>query len=281
MKSRAVRLGGFVIHGDAASTLVPCLDALAATCDEVVAVDSGSRDGSAGLALARGAQRVALPWRGYGAARAAAAEALRGCDYLFFLDSDEYLEPGSAGAIRRWKEEGPRPPHLRLTRRDWAELPGHRFLFRKERHVRLVRADARLWEARMVVHEALPRAEARDLAAFVEHRFLTSPALRQEKEDRYALLWALRAHLEGWRRKPAGPQRLAHALRNGLLRGAALRGGRDGAVLSWRVARYHAEKYRRLAEVERGVWAEELAALRDGRLEELFARVSSLEVGRR
>lgn len=277
MSPAPVRLGGFVIHGDAAPTLGDCLDALRATCDEVVAVDSGSRDGSAGLVRARGARRLEEAWRGYGAARAAAAAALRGCDYLFFLDSDEYLQPPAVEAIRRWKAEGARTPHVRLVRRDWAELPGHRFLFRQERHVRLVRGDARLWEPRMVVHEALPRAEATDLAAFVEHRFVSAPEVRQEKEDRYALLWALRARLEGRRPKPVLPQRLAHALRNALLKGAALRGGLDGLALSWRVSRYHAEKYRRLAEVERGAWADELAALREGRLEELFARVARLE----
>ncbi|BDG08154.1 glycosyltransferase family 2 protein [Anaeromyxobacter paludicola] len=277
MSAAPVRLGGFVIHGDAASTLGDCLDALRATCDEVVAVDSGSTDGSAALVESRGARRVALPWRGYGAARAAAAAALPGCDYLFFLDSDEYLEPAAVEAIRAWKREGARTPHVRLVRRDWAELPGHRFLFREERHVRLVQAGAARWEPRMVVHEALARAEAADLPAHVEHRFVSAPELRQEKEDRYALLWALRARLEGRRRKPAFPQRLAHALRNAVLKGAALRGGLDGLALSWRVARYHAEKYRRLAEIERGEWAEELAALREGRLEELFARVARLE----
>jgi (heptosyl)LPS beta-1,4-glucosyltransferase len=275
-----VRLGGFVIHGDAASTLGPCLEALAATCDEVVAVDSGSRDGSAELARARGARRLERPWRGYGAARADAAAALRGCDYLFFLDSDEYLEPPAAEAIRRWKGAGPRSPHVRLVRRDWAELPGHRFLFRQERHVRLVRADAPLWEPCMVVHEALPRAAAADLDACIEHRFVSAPEVRQEKEDRYALLWALRARLEGRRAKPVFPQRLAHALRNALLKGAALRGGLDGLALAWRVSRYHAEKYRRLAEVERGEWGEELTALREGRLEELFARVARMELQR-
>ncbi len=277
MSGGPIRLGGFVIHGDAAATLGACLDGLLAVCDEVIAVDSGSCDGSAELGRARGVRRLEYPWRGYGAARAAAAAALPSCDHLFFLDSDEYLLADAVAAIRRWKLEGPHTPHVRLTRRDWAELPGHRFLFRTERHVRLVRRDAALWEPRMVVHEALPRAEAADLEAFIEHRFVSALEVRREKEEAYALLWALRAHLEGRRRKPALPQRFAHAFRNAVLKGAAFRGGLDGAKLAWSVSRYHARKHAHLGEVERGAWAEELAALREGRLEELFARIGRME----
>ncbi|MFK9339948.1 glycosyltransferase, partial [Escherichia coli] len=90
-----MKLGGFVIHGNNVETLGACLDSLRSVSDEVVAVDSCSTDGSARLDEERGVRRIELPWQGYGAARAAAAEALRGCDYLFFLDADERLAEGS------------------------------------------------------------------------------------------------------------------------------------------------------------------------------------------
>jgi len=131
-----MRLGGFVIHGSAAATLGACLESLAAVCDELVAVDSGSCDGSAELVRASGARRVEHPWCGYGAARVAAVAALAPCDYVFFLDSDERLLPGAVEAIRRWKESSPAAPYVRLALRDWAELPGRRFLFRTEHRVR-------------------------------------------------------------------------------------------------------------------------------------------------
>jgi (heptosyl)LPS beta-1,4-glucosyltransferase len=265
-----VRLAGYVIHGNNAATLGPCLDSLAAVCDEVVAVDSCSSDGSAELVRARGLRSVIHPWEGYGAARAAAVRALGPCDYVFFLDSDEYLLPEAQAAIRAWKDTSPRVPHVTLVRRDWAELPARRFVFREERHVRLVRREAATWSPSMVVHEALPPRETAALGAFIEHRFVTSVAQRHDKEDRYALLWALRATAEGWRRKPVWPQRIVHTFRNGVGKGALFRGGRDGLALAWNVSRYHARKHAYLAEVERGEHAEALRALREGRLRDLY-----------
>ncbi len=57
-----MRLGGFVIHGNAAPTLTACLESLVAVCDTVVAVDSGSTDGSAELVARVGARAVSHPW---------------------------------------------------------------------------------------------------------------------------------------------------------------------------------------------------------------------------
>jgi (heptosyl)LPS beta-1,4-glucosyltransferase len=265
-----VRLAGYVIHGNSAATLAPCLDSLEAVCDEVVAVDSCSSDGSAELVRSRGLRSVIQPWEGYGAARATAVRALGPCGYVFFLDSDEYLLPEAQAAIRAWKDTSPRVPHVTLVRRDWAELPTRRFVFRQERHVRLVRLDAATWSPSMVVHEALPPRETEALDAFIEHRFVTSVGQRHDKEDRYALLWALRATAEGWRRKPVWPQRIVHTLRNGVAKGALFRGGRDGLALAWNVSRYHARKHAYLAEVERGEHAEALRALREGRLRDLY-----------
>jgi glycosyltransferase involved in cell wall biosynthesis len=67
-----MRLGGFVIHGNARQTLAACVDSLKAVCDEVVAVDSHSDDGSAELLDASGVRRIVHSWEGYGAARAVA-----------------------------------------------------------------------------------------------------------------------------------------------------------------------------------------------------------------
>jgi (heptosyl)LPS beta-1,4-glucosyltransferase len=268
-----VRLGGFVIHGNSVETLARCLDSLAAVCDEVVAVDSCSTDGSADLVRERAVRAVVHAWEGYGAARAVAVAALAPCDYVFFLDSDEYLLDAAVAAVRAWKASAAALPHYTLVRRDWAELPARRFLFRTERHVRLVRRELATWTPSMVVHEALPRRETAAVDAFIEHRFVTSLAQRHDKEDRYALLWALRATVEGWRRKPVWPQRAVHTFRNGVQKGAALRGGADGLRLAWNVSRYHARKHAYLAAIQRGEHAEALAALRDGRLRDLYRLV--------
>ncbi|HYG68758.1 MAG TPA: glycosyltransferase family 2 protein [Anaeromyxobacteraceae bacterium] len=265
-----MRLGGYVIHGDNADTLPRCLDSLAAVSDALVAVDSCSRDGSADLSRARGFRTIVHPWEGYGAARAVAAEALAGCDYVFFLDSDEWLLPDAIEAIRAWKRSGPDAPHYALVRRDWADLPTGRFLFRTERHVRLVRADAARWERRMIVHEALPRARTVNLPIALEHRFATDVAAMRSKIDRYALLWALRFHREGRRPKPAWLQHVAHLGRGAVLKGAVLRGGLEAWRLADALARYHARKHELLREVRRGAYPDLVRALEEDRLGDLY-----------
>ncbi len=265
-----MRLGGFVIHGDNIDTLGRCLDGIAAVADELVAVDACSSDGSAELARARGFRQIVHPWEGYGAARAVAARALAGCDYVFFLDSDEWLLPDAIAALRAWKATSPRAPHYALPRHDWAELPGHRFRFRTEHQVRLVRADHARWEPRMIVHETLPPARTVRLGASIEHRFATDTVSLRAKADRYALLWALRSHLEGRRGKPPRVQKVVHLLREAVLKGELFRGGLDGLRLAETVAHHQSRKYALLADVRRGRYDDLLALLREGRLGELY-----------
>ncbi len=268
-----MRLGGYVIHGNNRDTLGACLEGLLAVCDEVVALDSQSTDGAVELARSMGARSVSRSWQGYGAARAAAMEALGPCDYVFYLDSDEHLEPEAVQAIRAWRESNPTEPIYLLPRRDWTELDGHRFRYRTEWRARLVRRDVAVWRPEMVVHEALPRMRAVRLHAPIEHRFATSLVGRAEKEERYALLWAVRAFAEGRRLKPAALQRPAHLIRDCILHGALWRGGLDALRLSWAVSNYHAAKYRHLRSLRQGRFPELMRAFVEGRYGELFMLV--------
>lgn len=268
-----MKLGGYVIHGDNRDTLGACLESLRAVCDEVVALDSHSTDGSVELARSLGARSVSRPWRGYGAARAAAVEALGPCDYILYLDSDEHLLPTSREALRAWRDTSPRGALYRLPRHDWAELDGHRFLYRTEWRARLVRRDIAVWRPEMIVHEALPRMRAPRVHAPIEHRFATSLEGRALKEERYALLWAVRAHAEGRRLKPAALQRPAHLVRDCLVHGALWRGGLDALRLAWAVSTYHSAKYRHLRALRQGEHAELTRAFREGRYDEVFASV--------
>ena len=268
-----MRLGGYVIHGNNRDTLGACLEGLLALCDEVVALDSQSTDGSVELARSLGARSVTHPWQGYGAARAAAMGALGPCDYVFYLDSDEHLGPEALRTLRAWRESQPQEPVYLLPRRDWAELDGHRFRYRTEWRARLVRRDVAVWRPEMIVHEALPRMRAVRVHAPIEHRFATSLAGRAEKEERYALLWAVRALAEGRRLKPAALQRPAHLVRDCLLHGALWRGGLDAVRLSWAVSAYHAAKYRHLRALRQGQHPELVRAFQEGRYDEVFSRV--------
>lgn len=266
-----MHLGGFVIHGNAASTLGPCLDSLGAVCDEVVAVDSESTDGSRALCAARGVRSVVHPWRGYGAARAFARTLLPRADYLFYLDADEWLEAQARSAVGAWRSTRPALPHYSLGFRDWATLRGRRFVFRTHRRNRLFRADCACWEDGWVVHEALPRRQTAHLAAWVEHDFVRSLPALEEKLVLYARLWAVRAHAAGKWSWPVPGRGLWSALGLALVRGALVRGGAAGWELSWCVGRYHALKHQALGELRRGLHAEAAALYARGAFPELVA----------
>lgn len=273
-----MKLSGFVIHGNNRDTLARCLEGLLSVCDEVVALDSMSTDGSTDIAKRMGARSVSFPWAGYGAARAAAISALGPSDYVFFLDSDEHLEPESIQAIRDWKATEPRDPVYRLPRHDWAEVEGRRFLYRTEWRARLIRRDVAVWRPEMIVHEALPRMRALRIQAPIEHQFATSVSWRSAKEERYAMLWAVMAFAEGRRLKPALIQRPVHVLRDGLLHGALWRGGLAALKLAWVVAGYHAAKYRYLRELRQGRHPELIQAFRAQRYGELFQMIRTGEL---
>lgn len=266
-----MRLGGYVIHGSNAGTLRPCLDSLAAVCDDLVAVDTGSADGSGAIAADRGFRVLRRRWEGYGAARAEAVAALRDCDWILFLDSDEWLEPPALDAIRRFKALPPDAPCVELTRRDWAELGGQRFLYRREHHIRLVRRDHARWHRSMIVHEALPPARTVSIGASVDHLFATTQGGMQTKVDRYALLWALRHHLDGRRAKWPPAQWVAHLFRELVLKGVLLSGRPEAWRLAVTITGYHARKYQLLREVAAGRHAGLLKLLEEDRLGELFA----------
>lgn len=269
-----MRLGGFVIHGDNRATLGRCLESIAAVADVCVAVDCGSTDGSSELARGTGFRRIVRPWEGYGAARAAAAAALAGCEYVFFLDSDEWLEPEAIAALRAWKGVARTAPHYALERRDWAQLDGRRFLYRTEHHIRLVRQDAAGWRRDMIVHEALPPARTVRLPVALEHEFADSVEAMRLKTEQYALLWAIRNRRETRSIKPALIQRLVHLFREALLKGAAFRGGVPGLQLADVVANHHARKYTLLREVRRGSYPDLVRAFEEDRLADLFRMVA-------
>jgi (heptosyl)LPS beta-1,4-glucosyltransferase len=270
-----MRLGGFVIHSDAMGAIEPCLDSLAATCDRLVTVDTGSQDGTAALAERKGFTVLRRPWEGYGAARAEAVTALADCDWVLFLDSDEWLDADAIAAIRALKASPPRVPCVSFSRRNWAELKGDRFVYQHEHPVRLARREQARFERLMIVHEAIPPGPTLALAATIEHRYVTNIAALRAKMGRYALLWALRQHVEGQRLRSRSPglQWSIHMLRDLLLRGAAFSGRPESFEIATTFADYHACKYTILRDVRAGHYAGLVSLLREDRLGEFFRTI--------
>jgi len=68
--------------------------------DELVAVDTGSTDGTVALLEAAGARVLHRPWTGdFSAARNPGLEAAR-CDWVLVLDPDEHVSPAFVGEVR-------------------------------------------------------------------------------------------------------------------------------------------------------------------------------------
>ena len=266
-----MRVSGFVIHGSHSKTLRACLESLLAVCDEVVTVDSESTDGSAELVRSLGVRSKIFPWQGCGAARGEAMKLLAPADYVFFLDADEWLNEESLARVLAWKKTQATLPYYTLQRRDWAELPAGRFMYRKETRKRLVRWDHARWTPDMILHDALPKDDAQKIpGAFIEHHFADSVRGLEEKQELYSLLYAVRLAAMGKRSKSTFGIRSAHVLRDAVVKGALFRGGIDALRLAWAVSKTHARKYEILREIEAGRHSDLLGLFRDERYDALF-----------
>ena len=82
-------LSAVIITCDAAAVLPACLASLDFV-DDIVIVDSGSRDATQAIAQAHGARVVTHPWLGYGPQKQFAVEQARH-DWVLCLDADERI----------------------------------------------------------------------------------------------------------------------------------------------------------------------------------------------
>jgi len=96
---RSVRVSLCVIARDEAPVLGTCLASAAAAVDEIVVVDTGSRDDTVAVARAHGANVIEAPWTDdFAAARNLALAHANGA-WALTLDADETLTPDAADAL--------------------------------------------------------------------------------------------------------------------------------------------------------------------------------------
>ncbi len=95
-----MRLSLAMIVKDEARFLPRCLASVKGLVDEIVVVDTGSTDGTPGLAEAAGARVLHWAWTGdFSEARNASLAACTG-DWILVLDADEALDAADHGMIR-------------------------------------------------------------------------------------------------------------------------------------------------------------------------------------
>src|SRR4051812_37368195 len=99
------RLSACIIARDEQAHLPDCL-ASVAFCDEIVVVDSGSRDATREIARAAGATVVDQPWLGYGAQRNVAIDHAAGA-WILEVDADERVSPELRAEIEAFVADAP------------------------------------------------------------------------------------------------------------------------------------------------------------------------------
>lgn len=124
---------------DSMRTLEPVLRAAVALAGRVVAVDSGSRDGSVELAQSLTVEVIRRAWAGHVAQKQFAIDACAEAEWVLLLDSDEIVSPELARAIRDAIARGGVPVGYRVNRRLVFGAKPLRHTFQPEWRLRLFR----------------------------------------------------------------------------------------------------------------------------------------------
>jgi len=121
------------------STLGRTLDSIAGLAEQIVAVDSGSTDGTLDLLAQHGAKVIRTDWRGFVATKQLAMDEC-GCDWVLVLDSDESPDEQLREAIRRVIErDDERIAGHEMNRMTWYAGRPLRYVWQPEWRLRLVR----------------------------------------------------------------------------------------------------------------------------------------------
>lgn len=112
--SRPLPLSVIMIACDEADRIGRTLEAVRGLSDDMLVIDSGSRDGTPDIAERCGARVIHRPWTGYGPQKRFAEEQAK-YDWLLNLDADEVLQPDVLQSITDLFQHGEPPlPLYRL-----------------------------------------------------------------------------------------------------------------------------------------------------------------------
>ena len=186
-----------VITLDAAAQLGPLLESVG-FADEVLVVDSGSKDDTCALALRHGARVEHRDWMGFGRQKQHAVSIARN-DWVLCLDADERVTDGLAASLRA-AMAAPRYKAYRMARRN-------RFLGRWLAHgegypdwsVRLFHRAHASWSNDDVHEAVLTTTEVGTLEGDLLHESADDIATYLRKQNRYSTLHAEALYRQGVR----------------------------------------------------------------------------------
>ena len=166
--------------------------------DEIVVVDSGSRDRTVEIAKQAGAQVIHQDWLGYGRQKQFAVEQTVN-DWVLCLDADEWLSPELSQSIQSVLEH-PEFSAYQFPRRN-------RFMGRWLRHgegypdwsLRLFKRDHAHWSEDEVHEKVVPGGDVGKISGDLMHESEETLQQYLEKQDRYTTLQAQRLKADGKR----------------------------------------------------------------------------------
>ena len=200
----------------------------AAWSDDIIVVDSGSTDGTADIARARGARVITRDWPGYVEQKNHAASLARH-DWVFSLDADERVPAPLAAEILTLLESEPpqrgyRVPRVTFHLGRWVRTTD----FYPDYQTRLYDRRAARWRGKYVHESVAVAGGVGQLTNELEHYSYRDLQDHLERINHYTTLAARQMHERGRRASPV--DLLVHPpaafLRNYLLR----RGFLDGTV---------------------------------------------------
>lgn len=147
LASSTLPLSIAIVCKDSAATIGRTLESVRGLATEIVAVDSGSTDGTIEMLEAAGARVIRSEWLGHIKTKQKALEACT-LPWVLCLDSDESLEPGLAAAIRRAVAEeraDGSPAGFEVNRRTYYKDRPLRHVWQPEWRLRLVRRERARW----------------------------------------------------------------------------------------------------------------------------------------
>ena len=246
------RLSVFIIALNQEEQLPDCLESVG-FADEIVVVDTGSRDRTPEVARAYTDRVLTTPWQGFGRTKNFALDHTRG-DWVFSLDTDERVPAGlHAEILGVLQADGPLDGY-RVSRKNY-------FCGRWIRHLgwypdytlRLFRRGRGRFLEREVHEEVVVDGPVGRLRTPLEHYSYRSVEEYVTRMDRYARLAARELAKAG--RRPVPGELIwrpvlsffhLYVLRRGFLEGAT------GYTLAVLMSKYKYLKYQYLRELARG-----------------------------
>jgi glycosyltransferase involved in cell wall biosynthesis len=240
-----------LICKDEAANLPDWLESVRPFADQIVAVDSGSSDGTVEILEEAGALVMYREWSGFSDQRNFAAS-LCSCDWIIYLDADEWPDERLAQSINQLKTDGqPGVDAFRIASKVYFF---GKFLrhggFYPEWHLRMYRRGKGHWPKREV-HECLEvKGPVVRLPGNVHHHSYQNVGQYIRRMEGYSASAANELFIQG--KRASGLQAAGHAAWNFMHRyilRLGLLDGFEGYLAARLEAMYTLAKYARLREM--------------------------------